>query len=144
MPKHKEVEVDEVDDDEILDEIEEEDDEETVETVTASFIAGQLKVDPKMFRRFIRARVVADGGAVGVDTPGSGGRYAFPVDEVDEIMAAFKDWAAGPKKTKKEVIVEIDDEDYDEEDLEEEDFVVEDEGADEDEGDDAEDIEEVG
>jgi hypothetical protein len=140
--KAKDVEVEDLDTDDT------DDAEEAVETVTASAVAKLLDVDPKVFRRFMRARITAKGGQVGVDTPGSGGRYAIPADEVNDLMEAFADWAR-PRAATKVKVVEIEDEDYDEADVLEEEFVAEDEDASDEEDDDTDEdevdeIEELG
>jgi hypothetical protein len=140
--KAKDVEVDEVED--LVDEDVEEVEEDAVETVTASDVAALIGVHPKTFRRFMRARVTAKGGQVGVDTPGSGGRYAIPAAEVDDLVEAFAEWAR-PKVTKVKV-VEVDDEDFEDDELIEEEFsdeadeVDEDDDTDEDEGEEIEEI----
>jgi hypothetical protein len=50
-------------------------------TFTATEIADELNVDPKAFRSFYRSIVRSNGGKVGVNTPGSGKRYAFDLDD---------------------------------------------------------------
>lgn len=60
--------------------------------LSAKDVAAQIGTDPKTFRRFVRAHVKNIGGAVGVDTPGRGGRYAFDADEIGAIADAFNAW----------------------------------------------------
>lgn len=60
--------------------------------LSAKDVALVLDVDAKTFRRFVRSYVKSNGGSVGTDTPGRGGRYAFDEDEIDAIRDAFGAW----------------------------------------------------
>ena len=58
---------------------------------TATELADELNVQPKAFRSFVRSMVRANGGKVGEQTPGSGGRYRFECDDDDASVASFID-----------------------------------------------------
>jgi hypothetical protein len=60
--------------------------------LSAKDVASALDVDAKTFRRFVRSYVKKNGGTVGQDTPGRGGRYAFDEGEMDAIRDAFIAW----------------------------------------------------
>lgn len=60
--------------------------------LSAKDVAMQLDVDAKTFRRFVRSYVKRNGGEIGADTPGRGGRYAFDADDIDAIRDAFVAW----------------------------------------------------
>jgi hypothetical protein len=59
---------------------------------TATELADAIGVNAKAFRSFVRSMTRASGGAVGVDTPGSGGRYRFECDD-DDADAFVQSWA---------------------------------------------------
>lgn len=59
---------------------------------TATELADEIGVAPKAFRSFVRSMVRANGGKVGEQTPGSGGRYRFECDD-DERDAFVVRWA---------------------------------------------------
>ena len=58
---------------------------------TATELADELNVQPKAFRSFVRSLVRSNGGKVGEQTPGSGGRYRFECDDDDDAVASFID-----------------------------------------------------
>lgn len=60
--------------------------------MSAKEMAAEIGCDPKTFRRFVRAITTANDGVIGVDTPGSGRRYAFDSSHVDEWRASFDEW----------------------------------------------------
>ena len=60
---------------------------------TATEIADAIGVNPKAFRSFVRSMVRANGGKVGENTPGSGGRYRFECND-DDVEAFVARWAA--------------------------------------------------
>lgn len=60
--------------------------------LSAKDVAQALDVDAKTFRRFVRSYVKSNGGTIGDDTPGRGGRYAFAEDEMQAIRDAFGAW----------------------------------------------------
>jgi hypothetical protein len=60
---------------------------------TATEIADAIGVNPKAFRSFVRSTVRSNGGKVGEQTPGSGGRYAFDDDGID-ADAFIASWSA--------------------------------------------------
>jgi hypothetical protein len=60
--------------------------------LTATEIADAIGVNPKAFRSFVRSTVRSNGGKVGEQTPGSGGRYAFDDDGAD-ADAFIASWA---------------------------------------------------
>jgi hypothetical protein len=60
--------------------------------LSAKDVAIELDVDAKTFRRFVRAYVKRQGGVIGDDTPGRGGRYAFDEGDLDAIRDAFNAW----------------------------------------------------
>lgn len=67
--------------------------------MSAKAVADELGVDAKTFRRFMRKAVTADGGIVGTDTPGSGGRYAIASSDLAIIRKRFDAWnATGGKR----------------------------------------------
>ena len=60
---------------------------------TATELADAIGVNPKAFRSFVRSMVRNNGGKVGEQTPGSGGRYRFECDD-DDADAFVARWAA--------------------------------------------------
>jgi hypothetical protein len=60
---------------------------------TATELADAIGVNPKAFRSFVRSMVRANGQTVGVDTPGSGGRYRFECED-DDADAFVSSWAS--------------------------------------------------
>ena len=84
---------------------------EETKTLSAKEVAHQIGTTGKVLRSFIRSEVRANGGVVGVDTPGSGGTYKFQESEVEEIGRRFKAWQnAKEKKTSDEEIEDLEDE----------------------------------
>ena len=59
--------------------------------MTAKEMADAIGVNAKAFRSFWRSYTEANGGVVGIDTPGSGARYIFEgvTDDSIEIMRAL-------------------------------------------------------
>ena len=97
-------------------------------------VAAELGTDPKTLRRFVRSHVRSQGGTVGEDTPGQGGRYSFDEEDVPKMRELFDAWLAAKaaKVTKveeaEEEILE-DSDDVTDEDLEDdEDLDLEDVG----------------
>ena len=68
---------------------------------TATEIADEIGVNPKAFRSFVRSIVRANGGKVGENTPGSGGRYAFDDDgmEADAFIASWREAYQSHRRT---------------------------------------------
>jgi predicted transcriptional regulator len=87
-------------------------------------VARELGTDPKTLRRFIRAHVKSQGGTVGEDTPGQGGRYSFDEEDVPKMGELFEEWLAkkAAKVTKVEEAEEeiLEDEDAEADDVDEE------------------------
>jgi hypothetical protein len=80
---------------------------EETKTLSAKQVAHEIGTTGKVLRSFIRSEVRANGGVVGVDTPGSGGTYKFQESEIEEIRARFEAWQNA--KSKKSEIKEIED-----------------------------------
>jgi hypothetical protein len=59
---------------------------------TATELADAIGVNPKAFRSFVRSMVRSNGGKVGEQTPGSGGRYRFECEDGAE-EAFIASWA---------------------------------------------------
>jgi hypothetical protein len=64
---------------------------------TATELADAIGVQPKAFRSFVRSMVRTQGGKVGEQTPGSGGRYRFECDDDDESAFVAR-WADAYKR----------------------------------------------
>lgn len=64
---------------------------------TATELADEIGVSPKAFRSFVRSMVRSNGGKVGEQTPGSGGRYRFECDEADADAFVAR-WADAYKR----------------------------------------------
>ena len=60
--------------------------------LTTAEVAAELDTTPKTLRRFLRADVKANGGQVGVDTPGKGKRYSFEKGEISKMRKQFVKW----------------------------------------------------
>lgn len=58
-------------------------------SITAKELAKALGMDAKALRSRIRRMHEANGGIVGVDTPGSGGRYVFDDADVEAWRIAL-------------------------------------------------------
>jgi len=76
---------------------------------TATEIADELGVNAKAFRSFVRSIVRANGGKVGENTPGSGGRYAFDDDgmEPDDFIASWRTAYDSHRRTNNAVTVTL-------------------------------------
>ena len=60
--------------------------------LTATQVAERLDTDGRTFRKFLSAEVKANGGEVGVDTPGKGKRYSFESKEINGLRKRFQAW----------------------------------------------------
>ena len=83
---------------------------------TATEIADAIGVSPKAFRSFVRSSVRNLGGKVGVETTGSGGRYAFECDAdasddaaIDAFMQAWGDAYRAHARTNNTRAITLDD-----------------------------------
>jgi hypothetical protein len=63
-------------------------------TLSAKQVAEELGTSAKRLRRFLRDEVRENGGTVGEQTPGKGGRYSFEQKEVRSIQKRFSAWSA--------------------------------------------------
>lgn len=70
---------------------------ESAVSMTSAQVAEAIGTDAKTLRRFMRSTIKAQGGTVGVETPGSGGRYAFTSSNLDTIKRRFASWNGGGK-----------------------------------------------
>ena len=78
------------------------------DTLTVKDVAGELDVEPKTLRKFLRSEVVESGGVIGEDTPGKGRRYSFEPEEAEDIKARFLAWSTAPDESEEDEIVEDD------------------------------------
>lgn len=85
-------------------EVEESEEDSATKSLNTKEVARLLDTDPKTLRRFIRAHVKSQGGTVGEDTPGQGGRYEFGSEQVPQMKVLFAEWLA--KKAAKVTKVE--------------------------------------
>ena len=76
---------------------------------TATEIADELGVNPKAVRSFVRSIVRSNGGKVGEQTPGSGGRYAFDDEgsDPDAFIASWREAYASHRRTNNSVTVTL-------------------------------------
>lgn len=60
------------------------------------------KAAGRTLRKFLRAEAVSNGGAVGVDTPGKGGRYTIELNkrELTAMGKRFAKWAEAEEEAK--------------------------------------------
>lgn len=61
-------------------------------TLSAKEAAAKLDTTPKTLRKFMRSEVKANGGAVGIDTPGKGGRWAIEAKSIAPMKKRFAAW----------------------------------------------------
>ena len=68
-------------------------------TLTVKEISEKIGTTPRTFRKFLRSEIVENGGTIGEDSPGKGGRYSFEAKELRGLEKRFKAWsAAKPEK----------------------------------------------
>lgn len=58
-------------------------------TLSVKEVADKLDTDPRTLRKFLRKEVRDNGGTIGEDTPGKGGRYAIEAKAVAGIRKRF-------------------------------------------------------
>lgn len=75
-------------------------------TLTAKEVAERLETDARTFRKFVRSEVKANGGEVGVDTPGKGKRYSFESKEISGLKKRFAAWDEARRTATQEAEVE--------------------------------------
>lgn len=61
-------------------------------TLSAKEVASKLETTPKTLRKFLRSEVRGNGGTIGVDSPGKGGRWEIPSGTVTSLKKRFKVW----------------------------------------------------
>jgi hypothetical protein len=62
-------------------------------TLTTKEAAEKLGTDPRSLRKFLRSETVENGGTVGEDTPGKGGRYSLEAKEFRSLQKRFNAWS---------------------------------------------------
>lgn len=62
-------------------------------TLTTKETAEKLGTDPRTLRKFLRAEAVENGGKVGEDTPGKGGRYSLEATQFRALQKRFTTWS---------------------------------------------------
>ena len=69
-------------------------------TLTVKEIAEKIGTTPRTLRKFLRSEIVENGGTIGEDSPGKGGRYSFEAKEYRGLEKRFKAWyAAKPESS---------------------------------------------
>lgn len=61
-------------------------------TLSAKEVASKFETTAKTLRKFLRTEVKAAGGAIGVDSPGKGGRWAIDAKSVPAMKKRFATW----------------------------------------------------
>ena len=62
-------------------------------TLTTKEAAEKLGTEPRTLRKFLRSETVENGGTVGEDTPGKGGRYSLEAKEFRSLKKRFDAWS---------------------------------------------------
>jgi membrane protein involved in colicin uptake len=76
----------------------------TTRTLAEALMPAEAEANPKAagreLRKFLRAEVTAQGGKVGTDTPGKGGRYTLTLNkrEVTAMAKRLKAWQEAEAK----------------------------------------------
>lgn len=63
-------------------------------TLSIKEVAVKFDTTPRTLRKYLRRAAVAQGGTIGVDTPGKGGRYAFEAKQLRTLRKGFDAWIA--------------------------------------------------
>jgi hypothetical protein len=87
-------------------------------TLTTKEAAEKLGTEPRTLRKFLRSETVENGGTVGEDTPGKGGRYSLEAKEFRSLKKRFDAWSEKRVRSADEA-----------EEIESEDEIAEDLGA---------------
>lgn len=68
--------------------------------IGAEAVEANAKTATRTLRKFLRADAIAQGGKVGIDTPGKGGRYAIDLNkrELTALTKRFKAWEIAEKE----------------------------------------------
>jgi transposase-like protein len=61
-------------------------------TLTVKEIAEKIGTDARTLRKFLRFEAKENGGKVGEDTPGKGGRYQIEANKVPSLTKRFATW----------------------------------------------------
>ena len=72
-------------------------------TLTTKEAAEKLGTDPRSLRKFLRSETVENGGIVGEDTPGKGGRYSLEAKEFRSLQKRFTAWSESHTRSADEV-----------------------------------------
>lgn len=90
------------------------------QVLTVKEVAQKWEITPRTLRKFLRKDTVAQGGKVGEDTPGKGGRYSLDAKSLRSLKVRFDAWVAANAAKAEEVTeaTESDDADIEVEALE--------------------------
>lgn len=94
-------------------------------TLSAKDVAARFDTTPRELRKFLRADAKKNGGTVGVDTPGKGGRYQFETRQLKSLQKRFNKWVLA--RTPVEEVTDTETEVIAEEPTNEVELIVEDE-----------------
>lgn len=63
-------------------------------TRTIKEIAADWEVSPRSIRKFLRSEIRSQGGTIGEDSPGKGGRYAIEARSLKSLKRRYFAWIA--------------------------------------------------
>ena len=72
-------------------------------TMTTKEAAEKLGTEPRTLRKFLRSETVENGGTVGEDTPGKGGRYSLEAKEFRSLKKRFDAWTEAHTRSADEI-----------------------------------------
>lgn len=72
-------------------------------TLTTKEAAEKLGTEPRTLRKFLRSDTVENGGKVGEDTPGKGGRYSLEAKEFRSLQKRFEAWSEAHTRSADEI-----------------------------------------
>jgi hypothetical protein len=83
-------------------------------SLTTKEISEKLGTEPRTLRKFLRAEVLEQGGKIGENTPGKGGRYSIEAKEFRSLQKRFEKWSEAHTRSADEIEEASDEEDLDE------------------------------